>query len=167
MTSSFAFNYCKPEVVKELQVIHYGSEKFDLSKFKTVLNNPRDYLNNGKPLGGLWSSPINSKLSWIDCCQNANQVTFSENDSFQMRFHDSAIIAVIDNYLDLANLPMVKEPQNAGETFIDWEKVRVHVDAIWLTSDGVLRTQSTVPYCLKHWQCESIIILNSQCFYQI
>jgi len=54
------YNIINKEVMC-MKYIHYGSDKFDIRKFKEVENDM--FL---KPKGGLWASPVNSYIRWFE-----------------------------------------------------------------------------------------------------
>lgn len=164
--SQLHFNVCSSKVLASLQVIHYGSENFDLKKFKEVSNPPEDE-DIGKPFGGLWTCPIGASRSWKDECTFTGTFLESLEKSFELRFFESSKILLINTYEDLARLPMVREPKRAWDTFIDWELIGSYADAVWLTENGAFDTRLTAPYHLTTWVIESILILNPLCCYQV
>ena len=48
--------------------IHYGSAKFDKSKFKCIEN--IQFFN--KPNGGLWACEVGTKFGWKEFCELEN-----------------------------------------------------------------------------------------------
>jgi len=67
-----------------MKLIHYGATSFDEAKFRSIKN--REYCN--KPLGGLWTSPVNSKYSWKDWNEAENFIKYEESNCFTIDIDD-------------------------------------------------------------------------------
>lgn len=144
--------------VEELKVIHYGSNRYDPTLFKPIQNQ-----NWIKPLGGLWTSPIDSKRSWKDWCESENFHTYALDSSFTLSFKPNSKILVIDGLKDLKYLPI--QNITSYQKYIDFEKLSKSVDAIWLTDKGESETRYNSGINLYGWDCESVFIMNSDCIY--
>ncbi len=142
-------------------LIHYGANKFNPKKFKKIQND--SWI---KPIGGLWLSPEDTEYGWRDFCTSEGFRTEKLQYHFRAKFKGNAKILVIDSLSDLSILPM----QNAicGLTQVpDFEKIAKKYHAIWLTERGQIQTRFGHPHNLYGWDCECVIILNSECFYEI
>ena len=160
MISKSSFNYCSPEVVKELQVVHYGSSCFDSTLF-TPISNPHHSLSNwSKPIGGFWCSPQNSTFGWKDWCEASDYQIDNLSRSFQFQLHNNANIAVIDCLSHVRRLPLRGEINRFPKN-IDWETLTQSCDAVWLTLRGYQFMRCIGEFDLSSWGCESIVILNS------
>ncbi|MDB4984672.1 MAG: hypothetical protein JWM20_851 [Patescibacteria group bacterium] len=161
-----SLRYCNSSVVSSLQVIHYGASRFEFSKFNPIANHFGTY--GIKPRsGGLWTSPVNSNHSWRGFCEGEDFNLHTLSSSFRLSFHGCAKIAIIDSYGDLENLPMRSFPKSMAETDVDWELVARNADAVWLTAKGETRTRLSAPYLLNGWDCETVLIMNPNCFYLV
>jgi hypothetical protein len=142
--------------------IHYGSTTYFPNKVKPVKNLP---WRLSKPTGGFWVSPINSKYDWKSWCLfqdfNVNYLTKSLN----IKFKKDAKVFKINDIKDIERLPTIICYEIK---YVDYEKVSETWDALWLTSRGVNTVLwKTYPSPLHGWDCESVLILNSNSIYQI
>lgn len=146
-----------------MELIHYGSDSYNPLKFKKIKN--VEYFN--KPYGGLWTSPVNSNHSWKDWCIAEDFRVNSLNKSFQLVLNKDARIATIQYKLDLFNLPLIKNKM-LSSTFmqlqLDYKEISKEFDAIHLTAEGERNTRFSMEISLYGWDCESVLILNKNCF---
>jgi len=147
--------------------IHYGSSVYYPMKVRPVKNSSC----RNKPTGGFWMSPIESLLGWKDWCiiENFNCEKLSE--SFQLKFREYSKIFIINNLVDLNKLPTFihyNKYAQINDEFIDFEKISQGYDAIWLTAKGEVSTcWITSRPSLYGWDCESVLVFNRDCIYQI
>ena len=139
-------------------LIHFGSKKFLPKQMEPIQN--REWI---KPYGGLWCSPVNSEWGWKDWCKAEEFSSCDTSNSFQVKLHDWAKVLVIDNEEDL--LKLYPKKYEFGE--YDFERVAKEYDAIWLTVQGQDETRHSRPYNLYGWDCETVLIMNPECCYQI
>ena len=159
--------------------VSYGLGEYDPNLFDAIKNTKY----NIKPLGGLWTSPKESKYGWIDFCRNENYYKsggFKTGFEFQLKPNSS--VYIINTFYDLIKAPYkIKDPLYSGisynQNFIDYEKMAEEYDAIWLTDDGQYETR--LPEMnglfdfdgrvinLYGWDCESLIILRKDCIINI
>jgi len=166
MSPYFFVKYCNSFTTDSLRVVHFKSNAFDAAKFNPIRNPLGNYWI--KPKGGLWTCPAQSKHSWKDFCKVEGFNTHTLGKSFQLKFHSTARIAVVDNYHDLQCLPMMKRLINGEvERVVDWETLSHYADALWLTERGEQLTRLSVPYNLYGWDCETVLIMNPKCCYQV
>jgi len=160
----FKIKLCEPDVVKNLVVVHYGRKHFDSHFFEPIKN-----INYFKPEGGLWTSPVNSNYGWIDWNRDYKWIFCNPLISFKLKFYDDAKIMIIDSKEDLDELPTytVKEFGHKEVEYVDFKRLSKVCDAIWLTEKGVEETESSYPVSLSGWDCETILIMNKNCCYQI
>lgn len=145
-------------------LVHYGSSKFNPNKFTPIKN---DSWN--KPIGGLWTSPQDTKYGWKQWNESSGYKTCDENNSFTILLKKDAKIFVIDSYEDLKNAPLRETVYNKvlRNTFyskiLDFQEIAENYDAIWLTDKGQQQTHTSSPLNLYGWDCESVLLLNTQC----
>lgn len=133
-----------------MELIHYGKNPFDIGLFEKVENGSRN-----KPAGGFWTSPINSKFGWKDWCESANYGDLS--CSHAITYPSTCKILRINNEHDLDYLPWLNSYK------IDFEiLVREGFDAMHLTVEGESATRHTFPRSLYGWDCETVLIFNSE-----
>lgn len=142
-------------------VSHYGSIEFDASKFLPV--------KNGKWVkpeqGGLWTSPVDSSYGWKDWNEMSDYMDCEEDNSFVLRLNSDAKIFVIDSLQDLKNAPLINGWLD--KQVMDFEAIAKEYNAIWLTVQGETKTRMSHPLTLYGWDCESVLILNTNCFTQV
>lgn len=145
------------ENLKSKSLIHYGAKKYKPELIKPITN-----INREKPYGGLWTSPIDSNWGWKNWCDSENFRECNIENSFTLKLYDWSKICVIDSVSDLMNLPYYENYMK----FLDFEEIAKNYDAIWLTDNGQTKTKFSNP-SLYGWDCESVLILNPKCCYQI
>ncbi len=146
-------------------LIHYGSARFSNSKWEVIQNK-----GSIKPLGGLWTSPINSTHSWKHWCHRERFRRCRKHESFTLSLKENARIYIIDSCLDIDKMPVLKQGE---DWFIlskimcrpDFEELSKNYDAIWLTERGERTTR--YPYLgdrlsFYGWDCETVLILNKE-----
>lgn len=169
-TSDYNIRICKPDMVKNLVVVHYGKNRFLKSKFIKIKNSPYWV----KPDGGLWTSPVDSKWSWKEWCDSEHFRVCDDKNSFKLKFHNDSKIAIIDSLNDLKNMPFQKPKSIFPEKsftylnkYIDFEKlVKIGIDAIWLTEKGINQTHLSQPVNLYGWDVETVLVLNKKCCFE-
>jgi hypothetical protein len=153
-----------------MQLIHYGSNSFNPDKFDPIQNKITNLTN--KPLGGLWTSPVNTKYGWKDWCLGNDFNLEKLEKSFTITLKEKANIFIVNSQKDLQRLPFYSEFNNENiigfrypKIAFDFEKLAKEYDAIWLTEKGLMDTQDlTFPLNLYGWDCESVLIMNLDCF---
>lgn len=136
-----------------MRCITYGhGNRFSLKKFHPVKNE-----FHPKPIGGLWGSPSHSVHGWRNWCIN-NHWPQDWNQFFEYTLDGN--ILTIDQMADLTRLPWREPFPNLF--YPDYETLlkRQHIDALYLTANGVRATHCTWPRHLNGWDCESILVLN-------
>jgi len=141
-----------------MRVVHYTKEAgFELRPI-TIKNAGTEGIW-GKPEGGLWASPVDSKFGWQDWCRAKD---FRDTGK-QLRVIldiDMGSFITINSQADLSQLPWY--PPVAGLNLmeaIDFEKLAAGgVDGVYLTEQGQWATRFSHPRSLYGWECESILI---------
>ena len=135
-------------------LITYGcGDKLDIVKIKPIQNN-----NFVKPLGGLWSSPVNSECGWKDWCKSENFGDLNSSFIFGIKGN----VLKIDSESDLEKMPWIKS--TSYFEFPDFEKMmKSGIDAIWLTENGQWATRMSRPRDLYGWDCETVFVMNPKC----
>lgn len=132
-----------------VKYIHYGTTKYDPSKFRSIKNLP--YAT--KPQGGLWASRFGIEQNWFEWCRENNFRLYDEKNYFIFYLTEQAKVVTINKKEDIGKLPIIR--QDKISTLIDFEQMlRNGVDAIELTNINDLY------FDLYGWDCNSIVILN-------
>ncbi len=148
-----------------MHLISYGlGDKPLRSKFEEVKND-----NFNKPLGGMWSSPVNSNYGWIDFCKNEEFRLESLNEHFEFKIDGT--IYTIDTVEDLYRCPKLNPSWSDTTYYIDFEQmIKIGYDAIYLTENGQHETRfhreynrSIDNFTLYGWDVECVLILNFDC----
>ena len=147
--------------MKELICIHYGHDTFMKTKVSPIVN--QMFI---KPLGGLWTSPVDSVFGWKDWCQSEEYDGLAGGQMY-VQLKRTAKIYIIDSLEDLKKIPIQKELRLYGTVFPDFEWIAKQYDAIWLTNKGERETRYTRPHNLYGWDCETVLIMNGGCCYQV
>jgi len=147
---------------------HYGAIEYIPSKVGRVKNS--DYKN--KPAkGGIWTSPIDSNYGWKEwTTQEEYGSGVREDLSFIVRLNMDAKVMRIDSLKDLEIA--IRDYENYDkitkhEKTLDYERIALYYDAIWLTEKGQEETRLTHPFDLYGWDCESVLIFNPNCIEQV
>lgn len=119
---------------------------------------------NIKPLGGLWTSPINSVNSWREWCERENFSTERLKKSFRIEISTEHLL-VIDSYDDFKQKmldPYTTRISLYNITFFDMKELPKQYDGIWLTARGEYETRFSQPYNLYGWDCETVLLFNEK-----
>ena len=141
----------------DIELITYNNgTAFYPARFNRIKNSP-----GNKPLGGLWSSPVNCSFGWVDWCvqeEYGNLRRRDPCDSFVFRY--AGEVLKIDTLADMEALPWIED---RGLWSIDFERLcRQQFGAIYLTEQGQNKTSLSHPINLYGWDCETVLILNPQ-----
>lgn len=147
-----------------MKLIHYGTSYINLSLILPIKNK----LFSNKPEGGLWCSPLESEDGWKEflISNDWNIDTLEKPVIFELK-PDSKILK-IDSYEDLKNCVSIFEKKFYPEhsylkDFLDYEKLALEYDVIWLTANGQYDTRMAFDTNLYGWDCECLLILNQNC----
>lgn len=143
------------------QFIHYGSSIYYPHKVNKPIKN-QGWLN--KPVGGLWTSPIDSNKSWENFCKSEGLEEFINKPYFIIKLKQRTKLLVINSYKNIKLLPTF---EGIIQTTIDFINLANYYDAIWLTDKGQIETRFSSPISLHGWDCETLLIINPNCCYQI
>lgn len=148
--------------------VHCGIGDISEEKFERI-DDPSKRKRHvvGKPDGGLWASPVNSKLGWETWCklnEFFDDIYCDGNNKHFFKLKDTAKIAEIDSLLDLQVL-LKKYKKKSGYSLDPYELDYIKMqedgyDGVYLTERGV---QETVYECLRNWDVESIVLFNLDC----
>ena len=139
-----------------MRYIHYGHNKFDISKFEQIKNQPF----SSKPSGGFWASRVDDEKGWKNWVENS-EFSFGKFDiSFEFTLNPDAKVLVIDNLEMVDKLPKAIQPiplnLSISHQYIDFEELSKEYDAIELLISDDFRLY----YRFYGWDCNSILILN-------
>jgi hypothetical protein len=161
--TKYKLNFANPDAVSSLTVIHYGAKKYIESSIKPISNE-----NWVKPKGGLWTSPVDSNWGWKDWCEGAEFRQCHESNSFKLKFNPDTKIILIDSLKDLIELPLLDIGLGSiKREYPDFSFLSTMCDAIWLTEKGQGETHLTYPISLYGWDCESVLIMNPKCCFEV
>ncbi len=161
---SYKLNWCEDQKVKDLTVIHYGAKEYIPGNVTAIVND-----RENKPFGGLWTSPVDSNCGWKNWCDGDFR-DYEADDHFKLKFKPGTKILLIDSMDDLNQLPLLQQQIGYSSSywvFADYELLATLCDAIWLTEKGQSATRFNFPVSLSRWDCESVLIINKECCYQI
>lgn len=134
--------------------VHYGSNKFDKTKFNPIKN----IQGFTKPRGGLWASAVDAKYGWRDWNYDSRFVECVDSNSFKFRLNNRAKVLTICSPVGVARLPQQEGEVNKDADIFgyhpDWEEIAKWYDAVEVYIDHVY-------WALYGWDCDSILVLNS------
>jgi hypothetical protein len=143
------------------EFIVYG-KTIDSKKFIKPHNGRNQFLN--KPDGGLWSSPTNSRWCWKDWCSSENYPIRLDVWT-RFRLAPEARVLEIDclDHLRFAFKEYGKRLPPYGDVVLDWNLLRAHYDAIFLSEQG--NSECHLPLELNSpdfngWDCECLLVLD-------
>lgn len=144
--------------INNITFISYGTDAFDINKFRQpIFDGPRVAMNN-KPIGGLWASPLEAKNSWADFCDNNAFHLKSLAKHFIFKLKPNAKIYIIDNEKDLRNITRLA-PTNIMPS-IDWSLLKNDYDGIYITDNGAnIRCLDDI-LALDAWDVASLCVFN-------
>lgn len=112
--------------IENREFIVYGKSEFMPSKFEEVKN--REWI---KPIGGLWSSPVDSEYGWKDFVMSG-EIDRSLDTYFTFKLKPNSKVYIIDSEEDLFNIPFTIK--SIIGICIDFEKMKDNgYDGILLT----------------------------------
>ena len=145
-----------------------GSDHFDRSLFMPITNEPHPWV---KPLGGMWSSPVDSENTWEDWCLG-NGFGLEKLDK-QFRF----ILAEGSKVLRIGSNKDLDELYSQGYKRYDFDQYPyLHDDQYYLDfekilADGYDAIQVTITnetyWSLYGWDCDTLLVLNPDCVIEI
>lgn len=134
-----------------MEYIHYGSDKFDIKKFKPIEN--IRFFN--KPRGGLWGCESTSKFSWKDFAKSEMDTDISTY--FKFRIKSNAKVLKLHTQDDFNKFHSIY--RSSGDTPLkmlvayDFERVAKDYDVIDFKVKELY-------YQLYGWDLDSILVLN-------
>lgn len=135
-----------------MKYIHYGSNKFDIRKFKEVENDM--FL---KPKGGLWASPVNSYIRWFEFCLEQNFNINKLKKSFIFELDKSSKILTIDSKDKLKEIfDKYGFVNKIGFNQLDFTKIAKDYDAL----EVLVSKDSDVYEELRAWDCDTVLVMN-------
>jgi len=135
-----------------MKYIHYGSDKFDIRKFKEVENDM--FL---KPKGGLWASPVNSYIRWFEFCLEQNFNINKLKKSFIFELDNSSKILTIDSKDKLKEIfDKYGFVNKIGFNQLDFTKIAKDYDAL----EVLVSKDSDVYEELRAWDCDTLLVMN-------
>lgn len=136
-----------------ISLIHYGDLNDGVVLSPVVLGG--DVRPRGKHI--LWTSPSNSKYSWLDYCNNDYRTWFPERQPQKWQLLvERASLAVVKSYVDYRSLRRdFRHPEKPE--FFDWVKLADRYDAFWLAGKAHQRYYGE----FDRWDCETVVIFNT------
>lgn len=132
--------------------IHYGSAKFDKSKFKSIEN--IQFFN--KPNGGLWACAVGTKFGWKEFCELENIYWVNLSDSFEFELTPEARVLRLhnlDDYVEFRSKYAINDIGIKLALGYDFERIAKEYDVI----DFKVGELYMALYC---WDVDSIVVLN-------
>lgn len=145
-----------------------GSDHFDRSIFIPITNEPYPWI---KPLGGMWSSPVDSDNTWEDYCRGNYFRLESLDKHFRFILAEGSKVLRIRSNKDLDELYSQGYKRSDFDQYpylhddmyyLDFEKILANgYDAIQVTM-----TNETY-WSLYGWDCDTLLVLNPDCVIEI
>jgi hypothetical protein len=143
--------------------IHYGASEFSQNRFEEIKN----IAGFSKPLGGLWASPILSKLSWKSFCESNAFRQEALKKCFLFQLKKASRVLYVTQTKDLGCMPK----QNTclfgkNHLDIDYEALieenvdAIRVDVSRLTWD---KPKGELISLVRGWDVDSLLLLNVDC----
>ena len=135
--------------------VHYGSRKFDRSKWTPISN--RMWMT--KPLGGLWGSRVGDKHGWANWCrENDFRLDSLKHGKFKFSIAPGANVLELKSREDFVGKPWFQVYTSCfTANFINFvEMAAAGVDAVEVTNIDDLY------FDLYGWDCNSIVVLNPE-----
>lgn len=132
--------------------IHYGSAKFDKSKFKGIEN--IQFFN--KPSGGLWGCEVGTKFGWKEFCELENIDWVNLSDSFEFELTPEARVLRLhnlDDYLEFRSKYAINDIGIKLALGYDFERIAKEYDVIDFKVGELY-------IALYGWDVDSIVVLN-------
>ena len=160
--------------ISNIKFLTTGRNSLREDMFNKVKN--KEYIN--KPEGGIWSSPYTEneeyKSDWLRFCIEEDFNTGNIEIGVLFNIKEDSRVFVIDSMDDLKELyKKYKRNERTGsilcEYYLDFEKLALDYDAIYLTSEGEWKTRfperinSGEAISLYGWDVETLLILNFYC----
>lgn len=140
-----------------------GIENIDKNKFVAPKN--RDFI---KPAGGLWASPYTPDEEyssvWHEWC-DFNMPGWIKEYGVVFELKSDTKILVIDSLEDLKNCCTKYGINTSLGKVLDFEKIAINYDCIFLTTNGEISTRYEHEYSLYGWDVESLLVLNIDCVF--
>lgn len=132
--------------------IHYGSAKFDKSKFKVIEN--IQFFN--KPNGGLWGCEVGTKFGWKEFCELENIDWVNLSDSFEFELTPEARVLRLhnlDDYVEFRSKYAINDIGIKLALGYDFERIAKEYDVIDFKVGELYMA-------LHGWDVDSIVVLN-------
>ena len=132
--------------------IHYGSAKFDKSKFKSIEN--IQFFN--KPNGGLWGCEVGTKFGWKEFCELENIDWVNLSDSFEFELTPEARVLRLhnlDDYVEFRSKYAINDIGIKLALGYDFERIAKEYDVIDFKVGELYMA-------LYGWDVDSIVVLN-------
>lgn len=151
-------------------LISLGIDKIDPEKFEKIQN--RKWGHPNKPIGGLWTSPINTSYGWVDFVKGeCFREDYYLDKMILISLKENSKILKLDSEADF-NLfcPIIpKSPITDSDCWdeidkIDFEKLARDYDALWVTLKCLKETESdNLIGNLFGWDVETVLLFNLEC----
>jgi hypothetical protein len=144
--------------------IHYGTDTFDRERFQTARNRDNGFGTSIKPMPGtgLWSSPLGTKYSWKNWCEDQvfNTDKLDKWIIFKVRHPEKILLINSRESLDglfknYGKVAMYDKPFYLANPALDFEK---------MIADGYVGMEIRISDYFRiydelyGWDCDSIII---------
>ena len=132
--------------------IHYGSAKFDKSKFKVIEN--IQFFN--KPNGGLWGCEVGTKFGWKEFCELENIDWVNLSDSFEFELTpETRVLRLhnLDDYVEFRSKYAINDIGIKLALGYDFERIAKEYDVIDFKVGELYMA-------LYGWDVDSIVVLN-------
>lgn len=132
--------------------IHYGSAKFDKSKFKGIEN--IQFFN--KPSGGIWACEVGTKFGWKEFCkrEGIDWVDLSNSFEFELKLEARVLrLHASDDYIEFRSKYAINDIGIKLALGYDFERIAKEYDVIDFKVGELYMA-------LYGWDVDSILVLN-------
>lgn len=149
--------------------VHYGSDKFDKTKFKIIYETKFGFPTKPHPKNGLWASKAgkkNYKYSWKWYSDIENFMSDSKiANKFFFKIKEYANIMWIENKADYVHYFKQHIPKNYFDKWLDgkfkwnfdWNSIIENYDGIYVAAGG---KNKLIKFLFQGFDCDSINIFN-------
>lgn len=139
----------------------FGSDHFDRSMFVPITNESYPWV---KPRGGMWSSPVNSEITWEAWCLDNRFGIEKLGKQFRFILADGSRVLKISSNKDLDDLYSRGYKRSDFDQYPYLHDDQYYLDFEKILADGYDAIQVTITnetyWSLYGWDCDTLLVLN-------
>lgn len=152
----------KKNLVEEMILEFWKEELFDIQKAnKAKMGQSSEWLN--KPVGGVWTSPEGSGLSWKQFIDVNSILKKDVVVKSKLKLKPGAQVYVLDSWDDFYDLP-TKRSGYANGAVVNWDILMEQgYVAFWLTENAAREFHFQAPGYYEDfntWDVETVVVLD-------